>query len=297
MAMWSSGLFDSLHKLESSNEDGPKSKLFNVMLMVFKSVPTTINGIDGQSLSCYDYQTGSAVRVAVYFREPVPTGLPMVMIGVHKRKFNDGSMGIAVYENSFTSFGRDNMFVQYAQEWVKLIESPATSLLTYKNISKPVLKSLEELMEEANISKKMEYAAVKLRLATGIDTTTDIGYNACITKLPNGQLCKSMVHQSSSSTTDKYICKNNHENRDWCVMYRISVDCVEPSKPQQTVTMTLFDEGGRSLVACSLDELWEMEEDERNSKLNRLVGYEFVAIVSYKHDKNFVITGVLPEVK
>jgi hypothetical protein len=101
----------------------------------------------------------------------------MVMIGVHKRKFNDGSMGIAVYENSFTSFGRDNMFVQYAQEWVKLIESPATSLLTYKNISKPVLKSLEELMEEANISKKMEYAAVKLRLATGIDTTTDIGYN------------------------------------------------------------------------------------------------------------------------
>jgi len=159
MAMWSSGLFDSLHKLESSNEDGPKSKLFNVMLMVFKSVPTTINGIDGQYLSCYDYQTGSAVRVAVYFREPVPTG----------------SMGIAVYENSFTSFGRDNMFVQYAQEWVKLIESPATSLLTYKNISKPVLKSLEELMEEANISKKMEYAAVKLRLATGIDTTTDIG--------------------------------------------------------------------------------------------------------------------------
>src|ERR1700730_6469656 len=100
MAMWSSGLFDSLHKLESGNEDGPKSKLFNVMLMVFKSVPTTINGIDGQYLSCYDYQTGSAVRVAVYFREPVPTG----------------SMGIAVYENSFTSFGRDNMFVQYAQE-------------------------------------------------------------------------------------------------------------------------------------------------------------------------------------
>ena len=80
-------------------------------------------------------------------------------------------------------------------------------------------------------------------------------------------------------------------------MYRISVDCVEPSKPQQTVTMTQFDEVGRSLVACSLDELWEMEEDERNSKLNRLVGYEFVAIVSYKHDKNFVITGVLPEVK
>ena len=67
-------------------------------------------------------------------------------------------------------------------------------------------------------------ASFCLRLPTGKDTSSGIGYNACITKLPNGQLCKSMVRPSTSST-DKYICKNNHENRAWCVMYRISVDC------------------------------------------------------------------------
>ena len=75
------------------------------------------------------------------------------------------------------------------------------------------------------------------------------------------------------------------------------VDCVEPSKPQRTVTMTLFDEGGRGLIGCGLGELWEMEENERNSRLNRLVRYEFVAVVSYKHDKKFVIANVLPNVK
>ena len=69
------------------------------------------------------------------------------------------------------------------------------------------------------------------------------------------------------------------------------------SKPQRTVTMTLFDEGGRGLIGCGLEELWEMEENERTSRLNRLVGYEFVAVVSYKHDKNFVITSVSPNVK
>ena len=61
--------------------------------------------------------------------------------------------------------------------------------------------------------------------------------------------------------------------------------------------MTLFDEGGRGLIGCGLEELWEMEENERISRLNRLVGYEFVAVVSYKHDKNFVITSVSPNVK
>jgi len=61
--------------------------------------------------------------------------------------------------------------------------------------------------------------------------------------------------------------------------------------------MTLFDECGRGLIGCGLGELWEMEENERNSRLNRLVRYEFVAVVSYKHDKKFVIASVLPNVK
>jgi hypothetical protein len=265
---------------------------------VFKSVPTNINGTEGQYLSCYDYQSGTAVRVAVFFPEQMPSSVPLVMIGVHKRKFNDGSIGIAVYDNSFTSWGQNNIHVQLSKEWTDLLASPATTLLTYRNVSHPDLKPLSVLMEEANISKQMEYGAVKLRLPSGIDTTADIGYNGCITRLPNNQLCKSVVHQSNSSTTAiKYICKNNHENSDWCAMYRINVECVEPSHPYKSVNITLFDEGGKALIGCSLAELWDTAPEERNNRLGRLLDYEFVAVVSYKHDKKFVITGVLPDVK
>lgn len=80
-------------------------------------------------------------------------------------------------------------------------------------------------------------------------------------------------------------------------MYRINVDCIEVSNPNKSVNMTLFDEGGKELIGCSLEELWEMDPEARKSRLDRLVGYEFVAVVSYKHDKKFVITGVLPDVK
>jgi hypothetical protein len=118
----------------------------------------------------------------------------------------------------------------------------------------------------------------------------------CLVPCNRVTLCKSIVHQSSS-TANKYVCKNNHENSDWSVMYRINVDCIEVSNPNKSVNMTLFDEGGKELIGCSLEELWEMDPEARKSRLDRLVGYECVAVVSYKHDKKFVITGVLPDVK
>ena len=96
------------------------------------------------------------------------------------------------------------MFVQLAPQWLQLIASPATSLLTYKNLSTPNLTTLEEVMEEANISKKMEYGAVKLRLPTGIDTSSDIGYNACITNFLTVKYARVWYIPAAPAQTNTY---------------------------------------------------------------------------------------------